>query len=157
MTSPSPASPPAFTDATLDCGPREDFAIEVFYDGQCPVCVREIRMLRRLDRAHRIKFIDITAPEFAADPVGIPWDRLMARVHARKADGTIIAGFEVFRQLYELIGFRKLVAVTRIPGIAHLLETAYRIFARIRPRLTGRCDCPSVVKRSSRKDCAAHP
>ena len=27
---------------------------EVFYDGECPLCVREIRMLRRLDRRGRI-------------------------------------------------------------------------------------------------------
>ncbi len=35
------------------------FAVEVFFDGECPLCMREIRMLRRLDRKDRIRFTDI--------------------------------------------------------------------------------------------------
>jgi predicted DCC family thiol-disulfide oxidoreductase YuxK len=31
------------------------------------------------------------------------------------------------------------VALTRVPGIAHLLDAAYRAFAKNRSRLTGRC------------------
>ena len=30
--------------------------VEVFYDGDCPLCTREIRLLRRLDRRGRIRF-----------------------------------------------------------------------------------------------------
>jgi predicted DCC family thiol-disulfide oxidoreductase YuxK len=32
---------------------------EVFFDGQCPICVREIRMLSKLDRREKIRFTDI--------------------------------------------------------------------------------------------------
>ena len=35
--------------------------VEVFYDGDCPLCMREIRMLTRKDRAARIQFTDIAA------------------------------------------------------------------------------------------------
>lgn len=36
-----------------------NFDIEVFYDGACPLCMREIRMLQGRDRRQRIRFVDI--------------------------------------------------------------------------------------------------
>jgi predicted DCC family thiol-disulfide oxidoreductase YuxK len=45
----------------------------------------------------------------------------------------------VFRQLYAAVGFGRLVAVSRVPGISHLLRLGYHLFAKNRLRLTGRC------------------
>jgi predicted DCC family thiol-disulfide oxidoreductase YuxK len=42
------------------------FEIEVFYDGACPLCLREINLLRRRDRKHAIRFTDIAAVGFDA-------------------------------------------------------------------------------------------
>ena len=36
-----------------------DFDVEVFYDGACPLCLREIFMLRRREHRGRIRFTDI--------------------------------------------------------------------------------------------------
>jgi predicted DCC family thiol-disulfide oxidoreductase YuxK len=47
--------------------------VEVFYDGDCPLCVREIRMLRRKDRAAKIVFTDIAAPTFDPASSARPW------------------------------------------------------------------------------------
>jgi monofunctional biosynthetic peptidoglycan transglycosylase len=63
----------------------------------------------------------------------------MDRIHARLPDGTLVEGVEVFRRLYAAVGFGPLVALTRLPGIAWLLDRLYRWFARNRLRLTGRC------------------
>lgn len=114
--------------------------IEVFYDGECPLCMREIRLLRRLDRQGRIAFTDIADPDFRAEEVGIPHQTLMARIHGRLPDGSLVEGVEVFRRLYAAVGYRRLVALTRVPGISHLLDLAYRAFAANRLRLTGRCE-----------------
>lgn len=113
--------------------------VEVFFDGDCPLCLREIRMLRRKDRDGRIEFTDIAAPGFDADALGRDHATLMARIHGRLPDGTWIEGVEVFRRLYAAIGWRRAVAVSRWPGISHLLRLAYTLFARNRLRLTGRC------------------
>lgn len=112
--------------------------VEVFYDGDCPLCVREIRMLMRKDREHRIEFTDIARPGFDAAAYGKTQGELMRRIHGRIPDGSWIEGVEVFRQLYGAIGWRRAVAITRVPGISHLLELAYRLFAANRLRLTGR-------------------
>ncbi|MBS2020041.1 MAG: DUF393 domain-containing protein [Deltaproteobacteria bacterium] len=114
--------------------------VEVFFDGACPLCRREIGMLRRLDRRSAIRFTDIAEPSFDAVAVGRTQSDLMARIQARLADGTWIDGVEVFRRLYAAVGFGPLVAVTRVPGISHLMDAAYGWFAKNRLRLTGRCD-----------------
>jgi predicted DCC family thiol-disulfide oxidoreductase YuxK len=115
------------------------YDVEVFYDGACPLCTREMDMLRARDRRARIRFTDIAAEGFDAAAVGVPWDVLMARIHGRLPDGTLIEGVEVFRRLYAAVGFGPLVAVSRAPGLSHLLDLAYHVFARNRLRLTGRC------------------
>jgi predicted DCC family thiol-disulfide oxidoreductase YuxK len=113
--------------------------VEVFYDGDCPLCMREIRMLRRKDRRGAIQFTDIAAPGFDAAAYGTTQAAVMARIRGRLPDGTAIEGVEVFRQLYAAIGWRTLVAISRVPGISHLLRLGYTVFARNRLRLTGRC------------------
>ena len=113
--------------------------VEVFYDGDCPLCMREIRMLKRKDRAARIQFTNIAAPEFDAAAYGTTYRELMARIRGRLGDGTWIEGVEVFRQLYAAIGWRTLVRISRLPGISHLLRLGYILFAKNRLRLTGRC------------------
>jgi predicted DCC family thiol-disulfide oxidoreductase YuxK len=70
----------------------------------------------------------------------VPWDDLMASIHGRLPDGKIVKGVEVFRRLYAAVGFAPLVVLTRLPGISHLLDLAYRWFAKNRLRLTGRCN-----------------
>lgn len=123
----------------MNHGEATDFEVEVFYDGGCPLCVREMKWLRRRDRRGRIRFTDIDAPEFDPSATGKTRDELMARLHARLADGTWLAGVEVFRRLYRLIGFAPVVAVSRLPLVSQLLDWSYAVFARNRRWLTGRC------------------
>jgi predicted DCC family thiol-disulfide oxidoreductase YuxK len=125
--------------ATSPASAPSPFDVEVFFDGDCPLCRREIALLRRLDRRERIRFTDIAAPGFDAGGVGVSWQGLMDRIHGRLPDGTLLEGVEVFRRLYAAVGFGRLVALTRLPGLSHLLDLAYRAFARNRLRLTGRC------------------
>ena len=40
--------------------------IEVFYDGDCPLCMREINFLKRRKRSNLIRFTDISQPNFKA-------------------------------------------------------------------------------------------
>jgi predicted DCC family thiol-disulfide oxidoreductase YuxK len=120
-----------------------EFAVEVFFDGDCPLCRREIALLRHWDRQARIRFTDIAREDFDAAKVGISFESLMAEIHGRLPDGSLIQGVEVFRRLYEAVGFRWLVALTRWPGVAFLLDQAYRLFARNRLKLTGRCSAVS--------------
>ncbi len=114
--------------------------IEVFYDGDCPLCMREIRFLQRRDKRRRIVFTDIAAPGFDPGSLGLSRDDFMAKIRGRLPSGELIDGVEVFRRLYAAIGLGPIVLLTRIPGISALLDVSYRWFAANRLRLTGRCD-----------------
>lgn len=120
-------------------GARDDWQIEVFYDGDCPLCRREIAWLRRLDRHHRIRFTDIAAADFTADDYGVSWEALMSQIHARLPDGRWLQGVEVFRRLYAAVGGGPIVWLSRLPLLSGLLDRGYRLFARNRLRWTGRC------------------
>lgn len=114
--------------------------VEVFHDGECPLCRREVGLLQRLDaRRGRIRFTDIAARDFDACALGKTHEQLMARIHGRLPDGTWIEGVEVFRRVYAALGLGLLVPLTRVPGVSHLLDAAYGVFARQRLRITGRC------------------
>lgn len=118
-------------------GPDHDF--EVFYDGDCPLCRREIAFLARLDRRGRARFTDIAAPAFDARALGVPLPTLMRRIHGRTPSGDLVTGVEVFRRLYAAVGLGPLVALSRLRPIATVLDLAYEHFARNRLRWTGRC------------------
>jgi predicted DCC family thiol-disulfide oxidoreductase YuxK len=114
--------------------------VEVFFDGDCPLCMREIDMLRRLDRKGRIRFTDIAAAGFDPQPLGKSMDDLMEKIQGRLPDGSWIEGVEVFRRLYGAVGFGPLVSLSRVPGVSHALDAGYELFAKNRLKWTGRCD-----------------
>ncbi len=126
------------TGAYSDDMQRDRF--EVFFDGECRLCSREIAFLRRRDKTGAIRFTDIAAAEFDASVYDMTQADFMAQIRGRTADGRFIKGVEVFRQLYSAVGFKWAVRISRLPVISWLLDRAYRWFAKNRLRLTGRCD-----------------
>ena len=120
--------------------------VEVFFDGDCPLCLKEIQLLRKLDRKGRIAFTDIAADNFDPSDIGISYETLMEEIHARLADGQWITGVEVFRRLYGAVGFGAVMQLTRLPGVSHTLDFAYEKFAKNRLKLTGRCDDSGVCE-----------
>tara|TARA_B100000579_G_C22576012_1_gene731201 strand:- start:405 stop:788 length:384 start_codon:yes stop_codon:yes gene_type:complete len=114
---------------------------EVFFDGDCPLCMREIRFLQYLDRNRgKILFTDITDPNF--DPIkqtGLTMDTLMAEIFGKMPNGELVTGMEVFRQLWGAVGLGFLFAPTKWPGLKPAFDSLYQTFAKNRLRLTGRC------------------
>ena len=106
--------------------------LQVWYDGACPLCQREIALMRRLDRRGAIAFTDVAAPDTAC-----PLDRaaLLARFHARE-DGRMLSGAAAFAAMWRAIPLlRPLGIAARNRHVLALLERAYLLFLRVRPRL----------------------
>jgi predicted DCC family thiol-disulfide oxidoreductase YuxK len=122
----------------------ESWEITVLFDGDCPLCRREVAFLRGRDPdGAAARFEDIAAPGFDAARYGRSRAELMARIHGVLPDGTPVEGVEVFRRVYAAVGLGWLVAPTRWPLLRPLCDAAYRWFARNRLPLTGRgraCD-----------------
>jgi predicted DCC family thiol-disulfide oxidoreductase YuxK len=121
----------------------QKWEIKVLYDGECPLCMREIGFLERRDRQRgRIAFEDISDPSFDPSAYGRNAEQLMSRIHAVLPSGELVEGVEVFRRAYAAVGLGWLAAPTRWPGLRGLADRAYRLFARNRLRITGRsADC----------------
>ena len=118
--------------------------IKVLYDGNCPICSKEVGMLKRRDhKRNGIIFEDIAAPDFDAAVYDLDQDTVMARIHGVLPDGTVVEGLEVFRRAYRAVGLGWLMAPTGWPGLRQLMDACYRVFARNRLRWTGRAKtCP---------------
>lgn len=120
--------------------PESNFDIAVYYDGDCPLCKREIAFLRWMDRKKRIRFENIATGQFDESDGQPEYEQLMAEIHGRLPDGSWIRGADVFRRLYTAIGWNWVVVLTRLPFIRQICDGLYRVFARHRLWLTRRCD-----------------
>jgi ubiquinone biosynthesis monooxygenase Coq7 len=113
--------------------------LTVLYDGACPLCRREIGVYRGLTPMQPLEFRDISDPATALPtdlPPGLPRRELLARFHVRHADGRIESGARAFIALWERLPYwRWLAWLGRRPGVASLLEIAYRGFLRVRPTM----------------------
>lgn len=118
---------------------RDFGSIEVFYDGDCPICRREIAFLKNRDRKQQIQFTDLQQCERLGSANFPTYRQLMGKIHARQPDGTWITGVEVFRRIYDVIGWNQLVALSRWPVVRSILNWSYTVFAKNRLVLTGRC------------------
>ena len=123
---------------------------EVFYDQQCPLCRKEINFIRKRDKQGRLKLTDISASEFDAISTGKSLDVLMREIHGRYSDGTIITGVEVFREIYQRIGWGAFVVPTRWIGVRWMMDRMYNVFASLRYRHAkkrmGKQTCPLPTK-----------
>jgi predicted DCC family thiol-disulfide oxidoreductase YuxK len=75
----------------------------VWFDGACPLCRREIAVMRRLDRRDAIAFVDVSRAA-TPDGAGCPVDRsaLLARFHALE-DGRVVSGAAAFAAMWRAI------------------------------------------------------
>ena len=159
-----PTARPTARPAARPTDWREGCAIRLLFDGLCPVCAREMRLLERLDRRGRLEFEDIADASFDPSRYGLEMDQVVGSMHAVLPDGSIVVGVEVFRRAYDAVGLGWLLAPTRWPLVRPLADLAYRAFAKIRPRLSrfdpadcdgGRCAVTPRETRSSRSTAVA--
>jgi predicted DCC family thiol-disulfide oxidoreductase YuxK len=107
--------------------------LTVWYDGACPLCIREIALMRRLDWRRAIQFVDL-APNDAPCPI----DRqlMLERFHAQAVNGPILSGAAAFAAMWRVVPLLKPFGLAaRVPFVLKLLETLYLRFLKIRPKL----------------------
>ncbi|XP_066344816.1 uncharacterized protein At5g50100, chloroplastic-like isoform X3 [Miscanthus floridulus] len=103
------------TSDLKDGGKSEAWRIKMLYDGDCPLCMREVNMLRERNKSYgTIKFVDISSKDYSPDDnQGLDYETVMGRIHAILSDGTVVTDVEAFRKLYEEVGLGWVYAVTK--------------------------------------------
>lgn len=105
----------------------------VWHDGGCPLCRREIALMRRLDRRGAIDFVDLTRAPAGSCPIDP--SEMLARFHASE-DGQLLSGAAAFAAMWRAIPLlRPLGLAARSPWLLAQLERLYLLFLRFRPRL----------------------
>lgn len=68
--------------------------IRMLYDGDCPLCLKEVDFLKKRDEGvGNIDFVDISSPDYLAqNNAGIDFSTAMGTIHAIRADGSVITG-----------------------------------------------------------------
>lgn len=126
--------------------------LTLLYDGGCPLCLREVAVLRRRDQrlqpgAPRLAFVDIDALDYnPAAHGGITYREAMGRIHGLRADGTVLRDVEVFREAYRLVGLGWLYAPTAWPLLRPVVDGAYGLWARWRLPMTGRPELDQLCR-----------
>ncbi|MGI2907064.1 thiol-disulfide oxidoreductase DCC family protein [Tolypothrix sp. VBCCA 56010] len=142
------------SDKSLNQPPS--WKIKMLYDGECPLCVREVNFLTFRDAGRGlVAFVDIAADNYNAEANGgVDYETAMGRIHAVLPDGTLVKNVEVFRRVYETLGMGWVYAATKLPIVGAIANFLYGIWADLRLSLTGRADLQTIVRlRHSRLEC----
>jgi predicted DCC family thiol-disulfide oxidoreductase YuxK len=144
---------------TLENSTRSpSWKIKLLYDGECPLCLREVSFLQKRDAGRGlVAFVDIAAENYNPEENGgISFAAAMGRIHAVLADGTILQNVEVFRQVYDILGIGWIYAATKWPVIGFLVDIIYEIWASWRLTLTGRPNLQTILaEHQKRLECNA--
>jgi predicted DCC family thiol-disulfide oxidoreductase YuxK len=126
---------------------QNSWKIKLLYDGECPLCVREVNFLRRRDAGKSlVAFVDIADINYNPEAnAGIDFETAMGRIHAILPDGSTIKNVEVFRRIYETLGMGWVYSITKLPIIGFIAEQIYAIWADFRLPLTGRENLSTIV------------
>lgn len=121
--------------------------IELLYDGDCPLCLREVNFLQKRDAGRGlVAFVNIADDDYTpAAHGGVDFETAMGRIHAVMPDGAVIKDVEVFRRTYEVLGVGWVYAATRWPIIGPIVDQIYDIWADYRLTLTGRPSLDTIV------------
>lgn len=141
---------------TADAAAVKPWKIKLLYDGECPLCLREVNFLRKRDAGRGLVcFVDIADPSYNPDENGgVDFETAMGRIHAVLPDGTTVKNVEVFRRVYETLGMGWIYAITKLPIIGALADFLYGIWADRRLALTGRGDLAAVLAARQQGDLA---
>ncbi len=123
MSEPKDNTPPVSCDA-----------LTVMFDGNCPLCRREIGVYQSLAPLEAVTWLDVsknTAGLNAADEA-----EYVRRFQVRMKDGQLLSGAAALVALWlTMPGWRWLGRIGRLPGVTPLLEVMYRSFLHLRPYL----------------------
>lgn len=143
-----------YSEQSISTSPS--WKIKLLYDGECPLCVREVNFLKKRDAGRGlVEFVDIADDDYSPEANGgVDFETAMGRIHAVLPDGSLVKNIEVFRRVYETLGMGWVYAVTKLPIVGALANWIYGIWADFRLALTGRPKLEVIIaQRQQRLGC----
>jgi predicted DCC family thiol-disulfide oxidoreductase YuxK len=108
--------------------------ITVYYDGGCPMCRAEIAVYQKSPGGAAIHWCDVTRSSPTELGADLSTSAALKRFHVRQASGALLSGAAAFAEVWRYLPrWKWIYALSRLPGTLFLMETAYRVFLRVRP------------------------
>lgn len=121
------SQPPASVTATATPRPT------LYFDGACPVCSREIAMYQRQPGADGVEWVDVSQCDARTLGPDLDRDAALARLHLRRADGSLVSGAQAFVGLWSALPrWAPLARIAGLRPVLWVLERGYRGFLVIR-------------------------
>jgi lipase maturation factor 1 len=111
----------------------------ILYDGSCGFCRRWVPFW---EKALRRRGFGIAAlqEEWVMEKLGLPPEKLLDDLRLLLADGTHVAGPDVYRHAMRRIWWAlPMYAFSVLPGCRCVFDSAYGVFARNRYRVSAAC------------------
>jgi len=134
------------------------YPLTLYYESACPLCNAEMSNLMLRNTEGHLRFADVSAADFSGPPAGTTMQDLLELIHARRADGRVLKGVEVFRLAYEAVGLGWVSTAMRLPLLRPFAEWSYPVLARNRhriPRGLVRLMFEGAVRRAAERSAAA--
>ncbi|MEH6394265.1 thiol-disulfide oxidoreductase DCC family protein [Pseudoalteromonas sp.] len=109
----------------------------IFYDANCPLCAKEMRLLKKADKHNKIALEDINAGDFEQRFNHIKRQDALAFLHGQQDNGEMIYGLDVTFAAWQTVGRHKWLRVLQLPGIRFLADQGYKVFAKYRTTIAG--------------------
>ena len=86
-------------------GSTPTWEIRVLYDGECPLCVKEVDFLKGRDSGSgRIDFVDIADASYSPERnAGLSFEQAMGEIHAILPDGSVVTKVRFPQLFYALL------------------------------------------------------
>jgi hypothetical protein len=117
----------------------------IFYDAECPICIREIALILEDNRAEYFKAVAIQGNEEILKQYGITAEDALTYLHILRNDGVMLGKMPAVRLMYR--GFKgfALVKLANLPLLDRLADLIYPWFARNRYRFPARRRWPCAA------------
>ena len=123
-----------------------NYKLTFLYDGDCPLCIKETKFLKKKDTKRFINFVDISINYFPENFKNISYKKAMGNLHGILGSGEIIFGVDVLAYSYELVGLGWIYFPTKLPILSTFIRFLYKYWAKYRLKLTGRDDLEKICE-----------
>jgi predicted DCC family thiol-disulfide oxidoreductase YuxK len=129
----------------------------VLYDGECPLCVFQMRVLSWLDWSNKLSLVPLSDPRAQEAAPQIEREDLLEAIHCVADNGRIYKGARALRFVGMRLPLMVPVALFLwIPGVIQIAEQVYKVVSRNRlilSRIFGCKDaCAIMPKRQRSQD-----
>lgn len=108
----------------------------VFYDGNCPLCMKEMDALKSADKANKLDLVNIHSLRFEQDFPEISKQAAMTKLHAYDNQGQLLLGLDVTVGVWRTVGKHRWLGLLRLPGVKFIADKSYLFFAAHRMKIS---------------------